>query len=106
MSTASSDLSGNGDKKVSPKQQREEPEVIKQWKERQIASLAKKDSDEEEAKLQLRQQAKSELDSWYKQHSEQVSVRPANVRPANWIIALKTLLFSACQITTSKQVGL
>ena len=41
----------------------------------QVAALEKKDQEEEEAKLNLRQQAKKELDDWYRQHAEQVYVR-------------------------------
>ena len=36
--------------------------------------MEKKDEAEEEAKLQLRAQAKQELDDWYKQHAEQVFI--------------------------------
>ena len=84
VSTASSDLStsgGGGGTDKAPgglnqphlqQQSREEPEVIKQWKTRQVALLEQKDADEEEAKLDLRQQAKKELEAWYKQHTEQV----------------------------------
>ena len=36
--------------------------------------MEKKDEAEEEAKLQLRAQAKQELDDWYKQHAEQVDI--------------------------------
>ena len=39
-----------------------------------IKDLEKKDEAEEEAKLQLRAQAKQELDDWYKQHAEQVFI--------------------------------
>ena len=80
-STASSDVSGGGGsgKGGAPsaggggKPPKEEPEVIREWKQRQVAALEKKDADEEEAKLDLRQQAKKELESWYKQHNEQVT---------------------------------
>ena len=37
-----------------------------------MKNLEQKDEAEEEAKLQLRAQAKKELDDWYKQHAEQV----------------------------------
>ncbi len=54
---------------------KEDPEVIKQWKEAQIIKLEAKDREEEKAKQVLKQQAKKELEDWYKQHSEQVTVR-------------------------------
>merc|ERR1712083_836920 len=69
-STASSDLSLSVSKQTEP---REDPEVIKLWKENQIKMLQEKDEDEEKAKEELKKQAKSELEDWYKQHSEQLS---------------------------------
>ena len=41
--------------------------------------MEKKDEAEEEAKLQLRAQAKQELDDWYKQHAEQVFIEQLNI---------------------------
>ena len=52
---------------------KEDPEVIKQWKEAQVLKLEAKDREEEKAKQVLKQQAKKELEDWYKQHSEQVN---------------------------------
>ena len=69
-STASSDLSLSVSKHVEP---REEPEVIKQWKENQVKMLERKDEEEEKSKEALKEQAKKELEDWYKQHSEQLS---------------------------------
>ena len=71
-STASSDLSLSVSKHVEP---REDPEVIKQWKEDQVKMLEDKDKAEEKAKEELKEQAKRELEDWYKQHSEQVSLQ-------------------------------
>ena len=51
---------------------KEDPEVIKQWKEAQIIKLEAKDREEEKAKQVLKLQAKKELEDWYKLHSEQV----------------------------------
>ena len=68
-STASSDLSLSNSKTTEP---REDPEVIKQWKENQIQLLQNKDKEEEKEKELLKEQAKKELEDWYKQHSEQV----------------------------------
>jgi len=83
LSTDSSELSTNGEKSATtsistnkikkPKEKKEDPEVIRKWKEQQIKDLEKKDEAEEEAKLQLRAQAKQELDDWYKQHAEQLT---------------------------------
>ena len=89
-STASSDVSGGGGsgKGGAPsaggggKPPKEEPEVIREWKQRQVAALEKKDADEEEAKLDLRQQAKKELESWYKQHNEQVTQSQSTTDPS------------------------
>ena len=41
--------------------------------------MEKKDEAEEEAKLQLRAQAKQELDDWYKQHAEQVFIQQLTI---------------------------
>merc|ERR1712141_626587 len=73
-STASSDLSLSVSKQTEP---REDPEVIKLWKENQIKMLQEKD---EEA---LKKQAKTELEDWYKQHSEQLSKLQAANRAAS-----------------------
>ncbi|CAG0897592.1 unnamed protein product [Darwinula stevensoni] len=51
----------------------EEPEKIKKWREDQRIRLEKKDAEEEKAKLALREQAKRELEEWYKNHEEQIS---------------------------------
>lgn len=90
LSTDSSDLSTNGEKSSAngalstnkskkTKEKKEDPEVIKKWKEQQLKSLEQKDEAEEEAKLVLRAQAKQELDDWYKQHAEQlIKLQSAN----------------------------
>merc|ERR1712141_552201 len=79
-STASSDLSLSVSKQTEP---REDPEVIKLWKENQIKMLQEKDEDEEKAKEALKKQAKSELEDWYKQHSEQLGKLQAANRAAS-----------------------
>jgi len=79
-STASSDLSLSVSKQTEP---REDPEVIKLWKENQIKMLQEKDEDEEKAKEALKKQAKTELEDWYKQHSEQLSKLQAANRAAS-----------------------
>merc|ERR1712001_14093 len=79
-STASSDLSLSNSKTTEP---REDPEVIKQWKENQIQLLQNKDQEEEKEKELLKEQAKKELEDWYKQHSEQLSKLQAANRAAS-----------------------
>merc|ERR1712141_525769 len=61
-STASSDLSLSNSKTTEP---REDPEVIKQWKENQIQLLQNKDKEEEKEK-ELLKEPKKELEDWYK----------------------------------------
>merc|ERR1712038_2179792 len=78
-STASSDLSLSNSKTTEP---REDPEVIKQWKENQIQLLQNKEEEEKEKEL-LKEQAKKELEDWYKQHSEQLSKLQAANRAAS-----------------------
>jgi hypothetical protein len=51
---------------------REEPAKIKNWREQQRQRLEKKDLYEEAEKKKLREQAKRELDDWYKKHNEQL----------------------------------
>ena len=72
-SSSSSDISSHRH------ETKEDPEVIKLWKEAQIIKLEAKDREEERAKQVLKQQAKKELEDWYKQHSEQVK--------QNWIVS-------------------
>ena len=79
-STASSDLSLSNSKAAEP---REDPEVIKQWKESQVKMLQTKDEEEEKAKQLLKEQAKKELEDWYKQHSEQLKSLQASNRAAS-----------------------
>ena len=55
--------------------------MIKQWKEAQVIKLEAKDREEEKAKQVLKQQAKKELEDWYKQHSEQVSTFAFSPQP-------------------------
>ena len=62
---------------------REEPEVIKKWKEEQLKSLQEKDKLEEKACQELREKAKLELKEWYAQHAEQLSKLQATHRAAS-----------------------
>ena len=79
-STASSELSLSVSRHVEP---REDPEVIKQWKENQVKMLQEKDKEEEKEREALKEQAKKELEDWYKQHSEQLSKLQAANRAAS-----------------------
>ncbi|XP_055693153.1 clathrin light chain isoform X1 [Lutzomyia longipalpis] len=51
----------------------EEPEKIKKWREDQKKRLEEKDREEEKKKEELKQQAKKELEDWYKQHEESIT---------------------------------
>ena len=42
--------------------------------------LQEKDENEEKAKEALKQQAKTELEDWYKQHSEQVNYQKISLK--------------------------
>ncbi|XP_031630247.1 clathrin light chain isoform X4 [Contarinia nasturtii] len=59
---------------------REEPEKIKKWREEQQTRLEEKDREEEKKKLELRDQAKKELEDWYKNHGEAISKTKASNR--------------------------
>lgn len=59
---------------------REEPEKIKKWREEQKTRLEEKDREEEKKKLELREQAKKELEDWYKHHEESISKTKASNR--------------------------
>lgn len=52
---------------------REEPERIKLWREEQKTRLEEKDREEEKKKDELREQAKKELEDWYKHHEEAIA---------------------------------
>ena len=51
---------------------REEPAVIKEWREKQMELLRKKDEEEENARNRLRDEAAKELSDWYAQNTIQV----------------------------------
>ncbi|XP_055312986.1 clathrin light chain isoform X5 [Sitodiplosis mosellana] len=59
---------------------REEPEKIKKWREEQQKRLEEKDKEEEKKKLELREQAKKELEDWYKHHEEAIGKTKASNR--------------------------
>ncbi|CAO1424390.1 unnamed protein product [Diamesa hyperborea] len=56
-----------------PRKVNETPEKIKKWREEQETRLEEKDQNEEKAKTVLREQAKKELEDWYKRHEESIS---------------------------------
>jgi len=55
-----------------PPPTREEPAKIKNWREQQKERLEKKDANEEQEKKKMRDQAKRDLDDWYKKRNEQL----------------------------------
>ncbi|XP_053669136.1 clathrin light chain [Anopheles marshallii] len=63
-----------------PKQVTEEPEKIRKWREDQKARLEEKDREEERKKDELREQARKELEDWYKHHEETISKTKASNR--------------------------
>lgn len=56
----------------------QEPEKIKKWREEQKARLAQKDAEEEQKKKELKENAKKELEDWYKNRTEQLAKTHAN----------------------------
>uniref|UniRef100_A0AAG5DP08 Clathrin light chain n=1 Tax=Anopheles atroparvus TaxID=41427 RepID=A0AAG5DP08_ANOAO len=65
-----------------PKQVTEEPEKIRKWREEQKTRLEEKDREEERKKDELREQARKELEDWYKHHEEAISKTKAANRNA------------------------
>jgi len=55
-----------------PKAVHEEPEKIKRWREDQQTRLEQKDREEELKKDELREQARKELEDWYKHHDDSI----------------------------------
>ncbi|UJR27891.1 hypothetical protein I4U23_009156 [Adineta vaga] len=49
-----------------------EPETIQKWREEFSSRISKKDTEEETKRLEMREQAKKELDDFYKQRVEQM----------------------------------
>jgi len=58
---------------VMPPRPKEEPETIKKWREEQEMRLKEKDEAEQVKMNELREQAKKELDDWYKHYEEQLN---------------------------------
>jgi len=61
---------------------REEPEFLKKWKLEQEERLKKKDEDEEIMKEKLREQARQELEDWYKRYESQLEKTKSTNREA------------------------
>ncbi|XP_049865645.1 clathrin light chain isoform X1 [Pectinophora gossypiella] len=55
------------------KQEREEPEKIRIWREEQKKRLEEKDAEEEKKKEEMLKIAKKELEDWYKTHEETIA---------------------------------
>ena len=55
-----------------------EPEKITRWREEQKLRLSTKDAEEEQKKVEWKEQAKKELDDWYKNREEQLTKTIAN----------------------------
>jgi len=58
---------------IMPARPKEEPETIKKWREEQEMRLKEKDETEQIRMNELREQAKKELDDWYKHYEEQLN---------------------------------
>ncbi|KAG6463714.1 hypothetical protein O3G_MSEX014042 [Manduca sexta] len=69
------------------KQEREEPEKIKLWREEQKKRLEEKDAEEEQKKQEMLLVAKKELEDWYKTHEEQIAKTKAANRNAERALA-------------------
>lgn len=69
------------------RQEREEPEKIKLWREEQKKRLEEKDTEEEEKKQEMLKVAKKELEDWYKTHEEQIAKTKAANRNAEKALA-------------------
>ncbi|VVC99006.1 unnamed protein product [Leptidea sinapis] len=69
------------------RQEREEPEKIKLWREEQKKRLEEKDAEEERKKQEMLKIAKKELEDWYKTHEEQIAKTKAANRNAEKALA-------------------
>ncbi|CAK1578840.1 unnamed protein product [Parnassius mnemosyne] len=69
------------------RQEREEPEKIRIWREEQKKRLEEKDEEEERKKEEMLKIAKKELEDWYKTHEEQIAKTKAANRNAERALA-------------------
>ncbi|XP_063374918.1 clathrin light chain isoform X1 [Cydia amplana] len=75
-STATLEANGMLEEDPAPsvfRQEREEPEKIRLWREEQKLRLEEKDAEEERKKEEMLKIAKKELEDWYKTHDEQIA---------------------------------
>ncbi|XP_023339931.1 clathrin light chain [Eurytemora carolleeae] len=64
---------------VQSKPVKQEPAVLREWREQQMIRLKTKDEEEENDREELKQQAAKELEDWYKVHQETLEkTRAAN----------------------------
>ncbi|XP_026326742.1 clathrin light chain isoform X2 [Hyposmocoma kahamanoa] len=69
------------------RQEREEPEKIRIWREEQKKRLEEKDAEEEKKKEEMLKIAKKELEDWYKTHEETIAKTKAANRNAERALA-------------------
>ncbi|KAI5633620.1 clathrin light chain domain-containing protein [Phthorimaea operculella] len=69
------------------RQEREEPEKIRIWREEQKKRLEEKDAEEEKKKEEWLKIAKKELEDWYKTHEETIAKTKAANRNAEKALA-------------------
>ncbi|XP_072941648.1 clathrin light chain isoform X2 [Epargyreus clarus] len=90
-SAAAFDTNGMYEEEPAPtsvfRQEREEPEKIKLWREEQKKRLEEKDAEEENKKEEMLKVAKKELEDWYKTHDEQIAKTKAANRNAERALA-------------------
>lgn len=67
---------------IQEKKEREEPAVIREWREQQVERLRQKDEEEEIASSELRLNATKELEDWYVQYREQLEMLKTSNRAA------------------------
>ena len=58
----------------------QESDKLKQWREEQKIMLANKDAEEEKKKKELKEQARKELDDWYRNRKEQLDKLHLNIK--------------------------
>ena len=59
---------------MNPRQSGEEPECLRKWREEQKEIIRIKDEEEDRKKEELRQKAKKELESFYKNYEEELQL--------------------------------
>ena len=70
----------------------QEPEKIKKWREEQRLRITTKDAEEEKKKTEWREQAKRELEDWYKNRQEQLVKTLANNKYIVFLIIIYCVL--------------